>query len=1337
MAINNTTHRAVPPSPSTMYKHMANADTGTTGNFLALKDINCLSNVREATSTESISVQMPNGKEIKSSHTGELHYPNLPGGGGIPAHVFKELQGSLLDIGGLCDLGLKAVFDKTAVYIVNTECEEIVLSGTRDPDTRLWMIALQPITRTQENWAINAANIVADTEFMAEQKSLPAQAAHINAISEQKLDTAGDRVEHFSRVFCSAAESTLIKAVSQNWIRYPGITGNVLKRHRHRLRTHESAAGHLDQVQQNQKKGLHRATTLAVSNDEPQPINVLTYTHEERNHMDATGGFPVTSHRGDKYILIMYSEGGNYIKAITMKTRTKQSYLKAHKAGNEYFKERGYAPTFQRLDNETSFDFNTYLRSNDITIDLAPPHQHRRNKAERAIRTWKNHFIAALAGVDPSFPMCAWSELIEHMEITINLLRPSEAHPRMSAWEGMNGPYDFDAHPLAPPGIAVTIHEKSQQRSTWGKHGVPGFYVGPALQHYRCYTVWALHTGSVRQTDTLAWHPHGYSWEKYTPLDMVTSTAEVLATALHHLANSEHAVAAHQQPLQHIAHDINTNFKALQQLFNLPPTPNPAISRTIVSPTANQRVEEQLDSPINQRVEEQIDSPINQSVDESVDATTTEAVPISSLVSAPPATAQRSSQRRKHKWLNRTNAAAQRHVKECRESRLPYETRRAIAITDRATGKPMRKKPWRKPSAADVWEEPSCPTPARTRYINSMVYQARKLIQKNADWTQWAGSAGVDLDSNGVPFFLDTRAGFSHAINTAVDLDAQGKKLSMTTALSSAEGDIWLAKHGEEISRLFDSDTIRLIHRHELPAGKKPAYYNPQVRTKIKDGELQYRVRGTIGGNHVFYDGDTAAHTASMQLIKIFLNSVVSEKGAKFMTADIKDFYLGTPLPSPEYMRINLDHIPAEVIAKYNMDKYKLNGAIVVEVNKGIYGLPQAGILAQDRLIKHLAAHGYHQAQHTPCLFKHESNSVSFTLVVDDFGIKYTNDADADHLLKSLRELYIMTEDRAHKQKYVGITIDHDRQNHTIELSMPGYVPKAITRFGRAKQSGAKSPLMYVPFKFGKEQQMTPDLPPEAHEIVDDKTKTYVQEVTGVFLFYSRAVDPTMLTAVNKISSEQSKPTGATLKAVDRLLSYAERYPNASIVLTPSNMQLCVQSDASYNSESNARSRAGGILYFGLNADGSINGAIDHISCLIPTVCSSSAEAEYAALFLAGREATNARNILADLGYPQATTTIICDNSCAVGIANNSVKQKRSKAIDMRYHWIRDQVSQGKFAVTWEEGSANLADYFTKIHPVQHYVTMRRVYVTTPKPLVIRECARSRRVQNQSLAKAA
>lgn len=1265
-------------TPPPQHEQLANADTGTTGHYIAMKDINCLHNVRTVSPTEAIKVILPTGEQITSTHTGELNYSELHAGKRV--HVFKSLWGSLLGIGDLCDEGLTAVFTKNAVFIVDTEANNVILTGLRDRKTRLWMIALRPITPQEEKSAIATANAInmnqtAGQNSNHQQPSPPKRKVEnlkktthrINKASTQILDTAGDRVEFFSRVFCSPAESTIINAVTKRWIQFPGITANILKRHRKRLRTHESAAGHLDQIHQNH----HRRETPTYSaptnvpDQDKTPINILTYVHTEGNHMDGTGRFTAVSHQGNQYQLVLHSEGANYIKIIPMPTRSKDSYLKAHQTALDFYDTLGYTPTFQRLDNETSNAFMEHLRKRNIKIDLVPPHQHRRNKAERDIRTYKNHFIAALAGVDPDFPMMAWDELIPQIETTLNLLRPSTTHPRMSAWEAVHGKYDFDAHPMAPPGTAITIHEKPNQRATWSKHGVKGFYLGPAMNTYRSYRVWVTAVGSTRITDTVAWHPHGYHWEHTSPLELVTQATDVLAEAMHHLATTPTTNAQHSQPINDAALAINTQLKRLQRLYDeseneptLAVTPAPTKSGLTTTP--EQRVEAPTDT--------QVKTPTrNQEL--------------------------RKSRRRKHKWLNRANATTNLQ-------HLSTEVRMALMIAKRFSGgKP--KKP----------RHHSVATKNYNKYVNQVVRAAqRTLIHHKTTWNTWTNNPNVELDSNGTPFFLAHHHAQAYA-NTAMDLDDKGKKLTIKTALASPQHDIWLDKHGEEIARLFESNTIKLIQRADMPSTKKAAYYNPQVRTKMKDGALQYRVRGTIGGNQIQYDGDTAAHTASMQLIKILLNSVVSSKGAKFMTADIKDFYLGTPLPNTEYMRIDLAHIPDNVIQKYHMQKYAHNDAVIVEVHKGIYGLPQAGKLAQDRLVKHLATHGYHQAKNTPCLFQHETNSVTFTLVVDDFGIKYTEEADADHLLHALRELYIMTEDRASTQKYVGITIAHHRQSNTIKLSMPGYVEKAIKRFGSAKHMGARSPLTYIPPNYGtKAGQAHPELPPEAHEYVNDTAKTFIQEATGVFLFYSRAVDPTMLTAVTKISSQQSKPTRATLQAVDRLLSYAERYPTAEVIIRASDMQLHAQSDASYHSESGARSRAGGILYFGTDTDGNINGAIEYISMIIPTVCSSAAEAEYAALFLLGREATNARHILTDLGYPQHTTTIMCDNSCAVGIANDDVKQKRSKAIDMRYHWIRDQVAQGKLQVKWEKGSANLADYFTKAHPVSHYNVMRRTY---------------------------
>ena len=108
-----------------------------------------------------------------------------------------------------------------------------------------------------------------------------------------------------------------------------------------------------------------------------------------------------------------------------------------------------------------------------------------------------------------------------------------------------------------------------------------------------------------------------------------------------------------------------------------------------------------------------------------------------------------------------------------------------------------------------------------------------------------------------------------------------------------------------------------------------------------------------------------------------------------------------------------------------------------MEISKGIYGLPQAGKLSQDRLVQHLAANEYIQCANTSCLFVHKTNGVAFTLVVDDFLIKFKERQSADHLLNSLRELYKITTDFSPTLKYVGITLASEQKKtlHRHEYS--------------------------------------------------------------------------------------------------------------------------------------------------------------------------------------------------------------------------------------------------------------------------------------------------------------
>ena len=119
----------------------------------------------------------------------------------------------------------------------------------------------------------------------------------------------------------------------------------------------------------------------------------------------------------------------------------------------------------------------------------------------------------------------------------------------------------------------------------------------------------------------------------------------------------------------------------------------------------------------------------------------------------------------------------------------------------------------------------------------------------------------------------------------------------------------------------------------------------------------------------------------------------------KFLTAEISNFYLGTPLNQPEYACIKLANIPQEFCSKYNFHQYEHTSWIYFEITKGIYGLKQAGKLANDLLTQRLEVHGYYQCTTTPGMWHHTMQPIMFVLIVNNFGIEYVNIAYAKHLL--------------------------------------------------------------------------------------------------------------------------------------------------------------------------------------------------------------------------------------------------------------------------------------------------------------------------------------------------
>jgi hypothetical protein len=201
-------------------------------------------------------------------------------------------------------------------------------------------------------------------------------------------------------------------------------------------------------------------------------------------YTDLTGKFPVQSSKGNSCVMDCYIYDCNYVKVIPMKSRSTSEWVKAYDTIHQELTVKGFKPKLQTLDNEASAALKNLFTVNDIAYQLVPPHCHRRNAAERAIRTFKEHFVAGLYSVDPAFPLHLWDRLLPQAEITLNLLRTSRLHQQLSAAAHFHGLVDYNKTDFAPSGCNIIAHEKPGKRRTWDPHGQHGYLLGPAMHHY-------------------------------------------------------------------------------------------------------------------------------------------------------------------------------------------------------------------------------------------------------------------------------------------------------------------------------------------------------------------------------------------------------------------------------------------------------------------------------------------------------------------------------------------------------------------------------------------------------------------------------------------------------------------------------------------------------------------------------------------------------------------------------------------------------------------------------------------------------------------------------------
>jgi hypothetical protein len=347
-----------------------------------------------------------------SSHTAYLDIPELPLAARL-VHIVPTLTTkSLLSIPQLCTNGCKAELDNEAIRIMRDD--QVVLAGTRCLDTGLWHIDVtNPIPKTD----------VEEFDTLVSETETPSVPPPFSANAAAGSSKPADLVAFSHAALWSPALSTLEKALEKKYIsNIPGLSQQLLRKYPPHSRA--TVKGHLDQLRQGTKSTKSKSPPVEdfefpfelSANNETQshecfaaliPPTGLIYT-------DQTGRFVCPSETGNNYLMVLYDYDSNAILAEAIPNRTKKSLLAAFTKLHAQLCAVGLHPKYQRLDNECSDIMKEFMTEQGIKHQFVPPNKHRRNAAERAIRTLKNHLIAGFCSLDENFPLSCWDKTLPH-----------------------------------------------------------------------------------------------------------------------------------------------------------------------------------------------------------------------------------------------------------------------------------------------------------------------------------------------------------------------------------------------------------------------------------------------------------------------------------------------------------------------------------------------------------------------------------------------------------------------------------------------------------------------------------------------------------------------------------------------------------------------------------------------------------------------------------------------------------------------------------------------------------------------------------------------------------
>jgi hypothetical protein len=226
---------------------------------------------------------------------------------------------------------------------------------------------------------------------------------------------------------------------------------------------------------------------------------------------------------------VLYHYKSNCILADPIKALDDKMIFEAYWKQYDKLTKKGFKVKLNVMDNQATKYIKQFLTENDCQLQLVEPHNHRVNAAERAIQTFIDVFIAALATTDSNFPIQLWDCLTPQVMNSLNLLRALHINPTISAYKALNGRYDWNQYPLAPLGCKAVIYKDGDIRGSWASRGVDGWYLSPSIDHYRCDVYYVPETRAYPVSGSTELFPQHCQLPNLTPHQHLRELMDELA----------------------------------------------------------------------------------------------------------------------------------------------------------------------------------------------------------------------------------------------------------------------------------------------------------------------------------------------------------------------------------------------------------------------------------------------------------------------------------------------------------------------------------------------------------------------------------------------------------------------------------------------------------------------------------------------------------------------------------------------------------------------------------------------------------------------------------------